>query len=106
MHYTIKSLDGYVPSVGPSPVGSDASCDFSSSDIWELSRITRMQSLGNRLTGKGYDLFLVKSAQDSCICQVHAYNLCDGGRPSIVIGRSVGVILTILADDQREIRVT
>ena len=65
-----------------------------------------MQSLGNRLTGKGYDSFLVKSAQDFDICQVPAYNLYGGGRPSIMIGRSVGVIFTILADNQREICVT
>ena len=106
MHYSTKSPHGYVPLVGPSLAGSDVSCDSSSSDFRGLPWITLVQSLGSKLTGKGYDSFLVKSAQDFYICLVPAYNLCDGGRPSIMIGRSVGVIFTILADDQRKVRVT
>ncbi len=55
---------------------------------------------------KGTILSMVESAQGGWICQVRTHNLCDRGRPLTVIGRSVHIIPTVLADDQGKVCVT
>lgn len=55
---------------------------------------------------KGTILSMVESAQGGWICQVRTHNLCDRGRPLIVIGRSIHIIPTVLADDQGKVYVT
>ncbi len=47
----------------------------------------------------------LESAQDRCI-GVHTYDFCYGRRPSFVIGRSISIIPSVLADDQCKVRVT
>lgn len=65
------------------------------------------QSLeGTDSPAKGKTLSEVESAQGGCICRVHTYNLCDGGRPLIVISRSVSIIPSISADNQCNVCVT
>ena len=48
---------------------------------------------------KGKTLSKVKSAQGRCICRFHTYNLCNGGRPLIMISRSISIIPSISADN-------
>ena len=55
---------------------------------------------------KGKTLSKVESAQGGCICRFHTYNLCDGGRPLIVISRSISIIPSISADNQCNVCVT
>ena len=61
---------------------------------------------GADLLATGTILSEVESAQGRCIYQVHTYNLCDRGRPLIVIDRSIHMIPTVLADDQCKICLT
>lgn len=63
------------------------------------------QSLkGANSLAKGTVLSMVESAQGGWICQVRTHNLCDRGRPLVVIGRSIHVIPTVLADDQGKVQ--
>lgn len=55
---------------------------------------------------KGTILSMVESAQGGWICQVRTHSLCDRGRSLIVIGRSIHVITTVLADNPGKVCVT
>ena len=55
---------------------------------------------------KGKILSKVELAHGGYICQVHTYYLCDGGRPLIVIYRSISIIPSIPADDHCNICMT